>query len=178
MFFDKSYKLNWVSNRLEIKGNQTDLDRLKKKMGKEFTAPYTYNVKRDFFTFKSKHFSNPIFAFWNLQLFTEQTWINEVASRIAHGDAWDDFNCAWWGVPTDVAAPDYEGSTTVLESDTPNKLVYKFRTTSGYRDSTMFDTPIRAIGELSLQHPNLDIKLMYRSSDWNQTAILSWPIVE
>lgn len=176
MFFDKSRKIDWCSNRLVITGNAKDLTKLKLKMGREFTAPYTYNIYRDSFSFKPKRFTNPIFAFWNLDLFTSDEWRFWTDACILEGRGWDSWNITHWGISFDVAVADNEiNPTTQLIVNNQNMLEYRFRT-GNQRPNSMFDTPAEGLSVLSDQFPKLNIKLYYKYNSWSEEADLSWPI--
>jgi hypothetical protein len=168
VFWDKSRKIEWVSNRLVISGEKRDLNRLRRKMGKAFTAPYTYNVRRDSFKFKPKHYSKPIFAFWNLGMFSANDWLFVTDAGIWEGHAWDSWNLAHWGVSLDVAVADDEiNPTTSLEIASENVLVYQFKT-GHLENHPLRQVPTYAIAELSSQFPSLDIELIYKREKWSE----------
>lgn len=176
MIFDKSRRIDWCSNRLVITGNANDIQKLKIKMGEAFTAPFTYSISRDSFSFKPKRFTNPIFAFWNLDLFSSENWQFWTQACILEGRGWDAWNVAHWGISFDVAVADGEiNPTTKLVVDNKNMLEYRFRT-GNQQSHKEFDLPTEGISALSDQFPELKIKLYYKYDSWSTEADLGWPI--
>lgn len=171
---------NWVFNNITIEGDTAEVERLVQQVGRPFTIPNSqvtekvgdkWGIVR-----KDVHYSNPVFAFWNIVAPTDLEAYNgthehhaapnqtpaEMLAEIAHGfevgNDWYNWNVRNWGTKWDVAVRDDEAFAEVQiafnKSDGDKSVV-------SYHFNTAWGPAVEAIATLSEQYPTLTFDYDY-----------------
>ena len=161
---------NWVFNSLVVAGqSKMELQLMVEQLNKPFTVHHdSYNPKTGQMEKKETHYSNPVFAFWNIVKPTDleayygedkhktdlNDFVNSFNTAVAKNDSWYYWNLRNWGTKWDVAishGEEYPETELMEESET--SLAYRF--------NTAWSPPIPAIEKLSEQYPKLHFNLSY-----------------
>jgi hypothetical protein len=161
---------NWVFNSLVVSGqSKMELQLLKEQLNKPFTVHHdSYNRETGQMEKKETHYSNPVFAFWNIiaptdleAYYGEQThktdldnFVQSFNNAVQNDNSWYYWNLRNWGCKWDVAVQDDEQyPDTRCEWTDAGELMYHF--------NTPWSQPEEAITKLSSQFPTLQFDLEY-----------------
>lgn len=166
---------NWVYNSLTIEGDPALIAKVKAQLNTPFQREHdNWNMETGQMEMKTYHFSNPVFAFWNIIKPTNLEAYNKQADHslpmeeqlMFKGENWYDWNVRNWGTKWDVAVSDdeqYPETELIEESET--SLTYSF--------NTAWSPPVEALAELSAQYPNLVMNHSYEEeTGWGGEAII------
>ena len=174
---------NWVYNSLVVSGqSKMELQLLKEQLNKPFTVHHdTFNRETGQMEEKEIHYSNPVFAFWNIVAPTDleayygeekhktdlKDFVNSFNNAVAKNDNWYYWNLRNWGCKWDVAVQDGENWTdTRCEWTDAGDLMYHF--------NTPWSPAIEAITKLSSQFPTLEFDLEFEEEQgWGGSMSLS-----
>jgi hypothetical protein len=150
---------NWVYNSLTIEGNAEDISAIKTQLNQPFQRQHDqWNMETRQMELQDVTYSNPVFAFWNLEAYNKQSdhSLPMEEQLMFKGDNWYDWNVTNWGTKWDVAVSDneqYPETELINEEDWSDRLTYSF--------NTAWSPPLPAIATLSEQYPNLEFTLSY-----------------
>ena len=174
---------NWVYNSLVVSGqSKMELQLLKEQLNKPFTVHHdSFNRETGKMEEKEIHYSNPVFAFWNIVAPTDleayygeekhktdlKDFVNSFNNAVAKNDNWYYWNLRNWGCKWDVAVQDGENWTdTRCEWTDADELMYHF--------NTPWSPAIEAITKLSSQFPTLEFDLEFEEEQgWGGSMSLS-----
>ena len=174
---------NWVYNSLVVSGqSKMELQLLKEQLNKPFTVHHdSFNRETGKMEEKEIHYSNPVFAFWNIVAPTDlesyygeekhktdlKDFVNSFNNAVAKNDNWYYWNLRNWGCKWDVAVQDGENWTdTRCEWTDAGDLMYHF--------NTPWSPAIEAITKLSSQFPTLEFDLEFEEEQgWGGSMSLS-----
>ena len=161
---------NWVFNSLVVSGqSKMELQLLVEQMNKPFSVHHdSYNRETGKMEKKETHYSNPVFAFWNIvkptdlqAYYGEQThqtdldnFVESFNNAVANDNSWYYWNLRNWGTKWDVACGDDEQyPDTRFEWTDDGDAMYHF--------NTAWSQPEEAIQKLSSQFPTLEFDLEF-----------------
>lgn len=161
---------NWVFNSLVVSGqSKMELQLLKEQLNKSFSVHHdSYNRETGQMEKKETHYSNPVFAFWNIIAPTDldayygeeeykadlNNFIESFNIASEKNNNWYYWNLRNWGTKWDVAVGDGEQyPDTRCEWTDADELMYHF--------NTAWSQPEEAIKKLSSQYPTLQFDLEY-----------------
>lgn len=173
---------NWVFNSLVVAGqSKMELQLMVEQLNKPFTVHHdSYNHKTGQMEKKETHYSNPVFAFWNIVKPTDleayygedkhktdlNDFVNSFNTAVAKNDSWYYWNLRNWGTKWDVAVQDDEKySDTRFEWTDAGEAMYHF--------NTAWSPAIEAITKLSSQYPTLQFDLEYEEEQgWGGSMVI------
>lgn len=165
---------NWVYNSLQATGSVEDIAKLKSQLNQPFVRQHEqWNSETGQMEFKDYHYSNPVFAFWNIIKPTDMATYqlqkdpNHDDSIIDFkGNNWYDWNVRNWGTKWDVAVGDEDKyPDTEITHDDVSVVAYRFNTAWG--------APLQAIEMLSAQYPEIEFELSFEEeTGWGGEYIL------
>ena len=158
-----------------------ELQLLVEQMNKPFSVHHdSYNRETGQMEKKETHYSNPVFAFWNIvkptdleAYYGEQThktdldnFVQSFNNAVANDNSWYYWNLRNWGTKWDVAVHDGEQwSDTRLEWTDAGEAMYHF--------NTAWSPAIEAITKLSSQYPTLQFDLEYEEEQgWGGSMLI------
>lgn len=186
---------NWVFNSLVVSGEQSELDRMVAHLNSPFDKHYPDTKWND--ETKSwdstpavQHYSNPVFAFWNIlrpsdldkyygeevhknneKLYDENGELDGVAfmaefvRSMSEDEDWYHWNVRNWGTKWDVAVSDEGYSNTSMEVTDNGSIMYRFETAW---------SPVgEALTALSEMFPSLEFDYEYEEEQgWGGKAVI------
>ena len=173
---------NWVYNSLVVSGqSKMELQLLVEQMNQPFSVHHdSYNPETGKMEKKETHYSNPVFAFWNIVKPTDleayygedkhktdlNDFVNSFNTAVAKNDNWYYWNLRNWGTKWDVAVQDDEKySDTRFEWTDAGEAMYHF--------NTAWSPAIEAITKLSSQYPTLQFDLEYEEEQgWGGSMVI------
>ncbi len=173
---------NWVFNSLVVAGqSKMELQLMVEQLNKPFTVHHdSYNHKTGQMEKKETHYSNPVFAFWNIVKPTDleayygedkhktdlNDFVNSFNTAVAKNDSWYYWNLRNWGTKWDVSVQDDEKySDTRFEWTDAGEAMYHF--------NTAWSPAIEAITKLSSQYPTLQFDLEYEEEQgWGGSMVI------
>ena len=173
---------NWVFNSLVVAGqSKMELQLMVEQLNKPFTVHHdSYNHETGKMEKKETHYSNPVFAFWNIVKPTDleayygedkhktdlNDFVNSFNTAVAKNDSWYYWNLRNWGTKWDVAVQDDEKySDTRFEWTDAGEAMYHF--------NTAWSPAIEAITKLSSQYPTLQFDLEYEEEQgWGGSMVI------
>jgi hypothetical protein len=180
---------NWVFNYLTIDGDEQIVATVREMLNQPFTKQYndtTYNQETQQWEDKivEVHYSNPVFAFWNIykpsdeildEYFavhptvksslpvTDPNWWASVEEKRKHH--WYDWNITHWGTKWDVAVSD--------DDKYANTELDFFDGKTNYRFQTAWSPPEDAIARLAWMYPQLTFTLSFEEeTGWS--GVIVW----
>lgn len=166
---------NWVFNSLVVSGDKVELDKLVAQMNKPFDTFYHDRGGEN----AVQHYSNPVFAFWNIyspnpsdfeEYFAVEAksksdiplgdpmWWAGIMANQAVSKHWYDWNNHHWGTKWDVGvSDDSKYSNTRMERNDDNSVMYHFE--------TAWSAVVDLIGVLSEMYPSLEFDYEYEEEN-------------
>ena len=178
---------NWVFNSLVVSGEQSELDRMVAHLNTSFDKHFpehkwneetkSYDISNDV-----QHYSNPIFAFWNIcrpsdleKYYGQPTFkktdggaefMAEFVRSMSEDEDWYHWNVRNWGTKWDVAKDDRSDySSTSMEVTDDGSIMYRFE--------TAWSPVEEALTKLSEMFPSLEFDYEYEEEQgWGGNATI------
>jgi hypothetical protein len=179
---------NWVYNSLVVSGDKSELEKMVAQLNKPFDKHFPDTKWND--ETKSwdntpavQHYSNPVFAFWNIIAPTNLEAYYGEEKKIADSDAlsmiakielgfqtgmdWYNWNVRNWGTKWDVAvSDDSKYSNTTMEWTDDDSVMYHFE--------TAWSPVFEALIKLSEMFPSLEFDYEYEEEQgWGGKVFIS-----
>lgn len=184
---------NWVFNSLVVSGDKSELDKMVAHLNTPFDKHFpemNYDKEQEKWvnTPHTQHYSNPVFAFWNIcrpsdleKYYGEEVFKNrdflgddgkidnnafmaEFVRSMSEDEDWYHWNCRNWGTKWDVAVDDRKDySSTSMEWTEDGEVMYRFE--------TAWSPVEEALTKLSEMFPNLSFDYEYEEEQgWGGKA--------